>query len=162
MKNNILFFIIIIISLVLTAKASSLSFGFSNPSFSGVGWSTHVLSIAQLEFNRQKEIDADAKSAIAEAEREERNSVMNKFITNVESRIYATLSKQLVENMFGICSAEEIDAQTCTVTTSGTATYMGATLVWVRDDVENTITLTITQSDGTETQIIVPIKGFGF
>jgi|TARA_B110000858_G_scaffold196740_1_gene256282 hypothetical protein len=153
---------IILLLLTTSIQASSLSFGFANPSFSGNGFSTHALSIGQLEFNRQKEIDEDAAAAIAKAERDEKNSVMNKFITNVESRIYATLSKQLVENMFGICSQVEIDAGTCTVTTSGTATYMGAVMVWSRDDVNNTITLTITQPDGTETEIIVPIKGFGF
>ncbi len=154
--------IIILLSLSLISQASSLSFGFGNPSFSGNGFSTHALSISQLEFNRQKEIDDDAQAVIAKAERDEKNSVMNKFITNVESRIYATLSKQLVENMFGICSAEEVTANTCTVTTSGTATYMGATMVWSRDDTSNTITLQITQPDGTTTEIIVPIKGFGF
>ena len=153
---------IILLLLTTSIQASSLSFGFANPSFSGNGFSTHALSIGQLEFNRQKEIDEDAAAVIAKAERDEKNSVMNKFITNVESRIYATLSKQLVENMFGICSQVEIDAGTCTVTTSGTATYMGAVMVWSRDDVNNTITLTITQPDGTETEIIVPIKGFGF
>ena len=153
---------IILLTLTTSIQASSLSFGFANPSFSGNGFSTHALSIGQLEFNRQKEIDEDAAAVIAKAERDEKNSVMNKFITNVESRIYATLSKQLVENMFGICSQVEIDAGTCTVTTSGTATYMGAVMVWSRDDVNNTITLTITQPDGTETEIIVPIKGFGF
>ena len=153
---------ILLLLLTTSIQASSLSFGFANPSFSGNGFSTHALSIGQLEFNRQKEIDEDAAAAIAKAERDEKNSVMNKFITNVESRIYATLSKQLVENMFGICSQVEIDAGTCTVTTSGTATYMGAVMVWSRDDVNNTITLTITQPDGTETEIIVPIKGFGF
>ena len=154
----------IILLLITSIQESerSLGFGFANPSFSGNGFSTHALSIGQLEFNRQKEIDEDAAAAIAKAERDEKNSVMNKFITNVESRIYATLSKQLVENMFGICSQVEIDAGTCTVTTSGTATYMGAVMVWSRDDVNNTITLTITQPDGTETEIIVPIKGFGF
>jgi len=150
------------LSLSLTTQASSLGFSFANPSFSGNGFSTHALSIGQLEFNRQKDIDDAAAAAIAKAERDEKNSVMNKFITNVESRIYATLSKQLVENMFGVCSAEEVEAETCTVTTSGTATYMGATMVWTRDDINNTITLQITQPDGTVTEIIVPIKGFGF
>jgi Na+-transporting NADH:ubiquinone oxidoreductase subunit NqrC len=154
--------IIILLSLSLISQASSLSFGFGNPSFSGNGFSTHALSISQLEFNRQKEIDDDAQAVIAKAERDEKNSVMNKFITNVESRIYATLSKQLVENMFGVCSADEVTAGTCTVTTSGTATYMGAVMVWSRDDTNNTITLQITQPDGTTTEIIVPIKGFGF
>jgi|TARA_B110000908_G_scaffold22324_1_gene25280 hypothetical protein len=153
---------IILLSLSLVSQASSLGFSFANPSFSGNGFSTHALSIGQLEFNRQKDIDDDIAAAIAKAERDENNSVMNKFITNVESRIYATLSKQLVENMFGICNQVEIDAGTCTVTTSGTATYMGAVMVWSRDDINNTITLTITQPDGTETEIIVPINGFGF
>ena len=151
-----------ILLLITSIQASSLSFGFSNPSFSGNGFSTHALSISQLEYNRSTDIEKAKKSAEAKAIRDEENTIVNKFITNVESRIYATLSKQLVENMFGICSAEEVEANTCTVTTSGTATYMGATMVWARDDTNNTITLQITQPDGTTTEIIVPIKGFGF
>ena len=153
---------LLLLSLSLISQASSLSFGFGNPSFSGNGFSTHALSISQLEYNRSTDIEKARKSAEAKAIRDEENTIVNKFITNVESRIYATLSKQLVENMFGICSAEEVEANTCTVTTSGTATYMGATMVWARDDTNNTITLQITQPDGTTTEIIVPIKGFGF
>tara|TARA_B110000881_G_scaffold123588_1_gene108548 strand:+ start:59 stop:538 length:480 start_codon:yes stop_codon:yes gene_type:complete len=154
--------IILLLITSIQASASSLSFGFGNPSFSGNGFSTHALSISQLEYNRSTDIEKAKKSAEAKAIRDEENTIVNKFITNVESRIYATLSKQLVENMFGICSAEEVEANTCTVTTSGTATYMGATMVWSRDDTNNTITLQITQPDGTTTEIIVPIKGFGF
>jgi Na+-transporting NADH:ubiquinone oxidoreductase subunit NqrC len=153
---------IILLLLTTSIQASSLNFGFSNPSFSGNGFSTHVLSVSQLEFNRSKDIADKEAARVAKEIRDEENSIVNKFITNVESRIYATLSKQLVENMFGICSAEEVTANTCTVTTSGTATYMGATMVWSRDDTSNTITLQITQPDGTTTEIIVPIKGFGF
>ena len=152
----------ILLLLTTSIQASSLNFGFSNPSFSGNGFSTHVLSVSQLEFNRSKDIADKEAARVAKEIRDEENSIVNKFITNVESRIYATLSKQLVENMFGICSAEEVTANTCTVTTSGTATYMGATMVWSRDDTSNTITLQITQPDGTTTEIIVPIKGFGF
>ena len=153
---------ILLLLLTTSIQASSLNFGFSNPSFSGNGFSTHVLSVSQLEFNRSKDIADKEAARVAKEIRDEENSIVNKFITNVESRIYATLSKQLVENMFGICSAEEVTANTCTVTTSGTATYMGATMVWSRDDTSNTITLQITQPDGTTTEIIVPIKGFGF
>ena len=50
---------IILLLLTTSIQASSLSFGFANPSFSGNGFSTHALSIGQLEFNRQKEIDED-------------------------------------------------------------------------------------------------------
>ena len=33
-----------------TATAGELTFGFKNPSFSGVGYSSHVLSIEQLQY----------------------------------------------------------------------------------------------------------------
>jgi hypothetical protein len=147
----------VIIPLIL--KAESLTFGFNNPSFSGVGFSTHALSVAQLEFNRQKDVDDDIADAESRAAREEANSILNKFLNNVESRIYAQLSKQLVDNMFGICDPGVTD---CTTTNSGTAVVEGATITWVRDEVVGTITLNIVAEDGTTTTISVPIDGFGF
>ena len=147
----------VIIPLML--KAESLTFGFNNPSFSGVGWSTHALSIAQLEFNRKKDV-LEAQAAIeARAAREEANSILNKFLNNVESRIYAQLSKQLVDNMFGICDPGVTE---CVSTDSGVATVEGAEISWVRDETTGTITLNIISEDGTTTTISVPIDGFGF
>ena len=143
----------------LVARGESMTFGFSNPSFSGQGFSTHALSIAQLEFNRKKEVEDDAANAAAKIAREEANSILNKFLTNVESRIYAQLSKQLVDNMFGICDP---GATSCVTTDSGTAVVEGATITWVRDTTLGTITLNIVSEDGTTTTISVPIEGFGF
>ena len=143
----------------LIARGESMTFGFTNPSFSGVGWSTHALSIAQLEFNRKKDIDDDITNAEAKIAREEANSILNKFLKNVESRIYAQLSKQLVDNMFGICDP---GATSCVTTDSGTAVVEGATITWVRDTTLGTITLNIVSEDGTTTTISVPIEGFGF
>jgi len=143
----------------LAARGESLMFEFSNPSFSGSGFSTHALSIAQLEFNRQKDVDDDIASAEAKRLREEANSILNKFLNNVESRIYAQLSKQLVDNMFGICDPGLTE---CTTTDSGVATVEGAEITWVRDTTTGTITLNIISEDGTTTTISVPIDGFGF
>jgi len=143
----------------LTARGEGLMFEFSNPSFSGSGFSTHALSIAQLEFNRQKDVDDDIASAEAKRLREEANSILNKFLNNVESRIYAQLSKQLVDNMFGICDPGVTE---CTTTDSGVATVEGAEISWVRDSTTGTITLNIISEDGTTTTISVPIDGFGF
>jgi len=144
---------------ILTARGEGLMFEFSNPSFSGSGFSTHALSIAQLEFNRQKDVDDDIASAEAKRLREEANSILNKFLNNVESRIYAQLSKQLVDNMFGICDPGVTE---CTTTDSGVATVEGAEISWVRDSTTGTITLNIISEDGTTTTITVPIDGFGF
>ena len=142
-----------------TARGEGLMFEFSNPSFSGSGFSTHALSIAQLEFNRKKDVEDDIASAEAKAAREEANSILNKFLNNVESRIYAQLSKQLVDNMFGICDPGVTE---CTTTDSGVATVEGAEISWVRDSTTGTITLNIISEDGTTTTITVPIDGFGF
>ena len=97
--------------------ASELEFGFKNPAFSGDGYSSHVLSVDQLQEQRKNKAEDDAKSEKAAAERAEKNKTVNKFIANVESRIYANLSKQLVDNMFGTSCARS----TTTCPTSGTA-----------------------------------------
>lgn len=135
--------------------ASDLVHEFSNPSFSGNGYSTHVLSLEQLRYSREKQIKDDKKSEEAAAERDENNTTINKFIKNVESRIYANLSKQLVDNMFG----EECSG---TCPTSGSAEIEGSTIYWVKDTTTEIITLTITSPDGTTTEMSVPIGDFNF
>ena len=135
--------------------ASELVHSFANPSFSGSGYSTHVLSLEQLRYSREKNIKDDAKSAAAAAEREANNTTINKFIKNVESRIYANLSKQLVDNMFG----EECSG---TCPTSGSAEIEGSTIYWVKDTTTEIITLTITSPDGSTTTMSVPVGDFKF
>ena len=141
------------VSLVNTSTSSELNHQFKNPAFSGQGYSSHVLSIEQLQHNREKEIKEKKAADEAAAKREEANKTINKFLANVESRIYANLSKQLVDNMF----STEAGAPT-----SGTSTIEGSTLYWNKDTVANTITVQITGADGTVTNLTVPIGGFGF
>jgi hypothetical protein len=138
--------------------ASDLVHEFKNPAFSGNGYSNHVLSIDQLQSQRKKANEDEAKSAAAAAEREAKNTTINKFIANVESRIYANLSKQLVDNMFGT----GCDSTTTTCPTSGTSTVEGATIYWVKDTTTEIITLTITDENGTVTTMSVPIGDFVF
>ena len=141
-----------------SAFAEALVHGFKNPSFSGTGYSQHVLSIDQLQETRKKQAKDDKKSAAAAAKREENNTTINKFIKNVESRIYANLSKQLVDNMFGT----SCDTETTTCPTSGTANIEDAQIYWVKDTTTDTITLTVTAADGSVTTIVVPVGDFQF
>ena len=92
-----------VLMLLPTLASADLVHNFKNPSFSGNGYSNHVLSIEQLQFNRQKDIDDAIAAEEARIERELENSTLNKFLRNVESRIYATLSKQMVDAMFEAC-----------------------------------------------------------
>tara|TARA_B100000519_G_scaffold64086_1_gene54477 strand:+ start:360 stop:848 length:489 start_codon:yes stop_codon:yes gene_type:complete len=141
-----------------TLVASELVHEFKNPSFSGNGYSSHVLSIEQLQYNRKKQVKDDAKSAAAAALRAENNTTIAKFIKNVESRIYANLSKQLVDNMFGT----SCDSSTTTCPTSGTAEVEGSTIYWVKDTSTEIITLTITDPTGNVTTMSVPLGDFQF
>mgnify|MGYP001600467102 CR=1 FL=1 len=154
---------IILITLTTICQASELTFGYKNPSFSGVGWSTHALSIAQIEFNRSEGV-ADAKTAAEKAEaRAAANTTLAKFVTNVESRIFANLSKQMVDNMFGTNCTEDATTDEVECPLSGTATLPdGSTVAWVKDETAETITLTVTDASGTITQLIVPIGDFKF
>jgi len=154
---------IILLLLTTSIQASELTFGYKNPSFSGVGWSTHALSIAQIEFNRSEGV-ADAKTAEEKAAaRAAANTTLAKFVTNVESRIFANLSKQMVDNMFGTNCTEDTDTTEVECPLSGTATLPdGSTVAWVKDETAETITLTVTDASGTITQLIVPIGDFKF
>ena len=137
------------------AAASELTHEFGNPAFSGNGYSQHVLSIEQLQYSRKNDVKDAEKSAAAAAKREEENTTINKFIKNVESRIYANLSKQLVDNMFGTeCSGE--------CPTSGTANVEGSTIYWIKDSTTDNISLTITDATGNVTTMTVPIGDFQF
>ena len=145
-----LIFTFVMMTLMTSAKGE-LIHNFKNPSFSGQGYSNHVLAIEQLQHQRKKERQEKLESDAAKAKREADSTTLAKFLNNVESRIYAQLSKQLVDNMFSD-----------TGETSGTAEIEGATVYWIKDETSDTITVQITETAGTYTEIVVPLSGFGF
>ena len=141
----VLFFGIIAVNL----KADTITFKFKNPSFSGINTSSHYLTIENKEFNGKERLKAEIKALQDEIERDKENTTLARFIRNLESRIYAQLSRQLVENLFGE-----------TPSTEGTLTLEGNTIEY--SVVDGIITLTITDSDGNVTTISLPIGNFTF
>ena len=145
--------------------AGELTFGFKNPSFSGTGYSSHVLSIEQLQFQREQGVLDDKTAAEKAADRAAKNTTLSKFVTNVESRIFANLSKQMVDNMFGTnCTPSDPDiADIVECPEDGLATLPdGSTVKWEKDTTLDTITLTVTDATGTITQLVVPVGDFKF
>ena len=146
--------ICIIVGLLAIASPANaeLVWGFKSPAFHyGNGYSTHVLSVEQLQHNRKEDLRKAAEAEAARIERELENTTLNKFLRNIESRIYANLSKQMVEAMFADCG------DTCTNT--GSAEIEGSQLTWVKDPTTGSITLTIVGADGTTTEITIPGAG---
>ena len=83
--------LIFIMILGVTAQASELTHEFKNPSFSGNGYSTHVLSIEQLRYSRKNDVKEEQRRVEGQAKREAENTTINKFIksahTNNNSRL---------------------------------------------------------------------------
>jgi len=151
------FLITIVLFITATAaSASDLTFNFNSPAFSGVGYSSHVLTIEQLEANRKKEIKDDAQAAIDKAERDLKSTNAYKFKNNLESRIYATLSKQIADNMFGE-GATIVDD-----TWYESETPFGDNVKWKRGT-DDRIYVVITDSNGdVVAEFDVPVGEFAF
>tara|TARA_Y100000004_G_scaffold163423_1_gene192801 strand:+ start:801 stop:1259 length:459 start_codon:yes stop_codon:yes gene_type:complete len=152
MKSFFIYFMmswVLVFAVVVEAYSSELVHNFKSPSFSGQGYSAHVMTIENQEFSRKKAIDDKRAADERQAQRDLANTNLSKFMKNVESRIYAQLSKQLVDSMFGEESGE-----------SGTVTFEGTTISYVKDT-EN-VALTILDANGSETIITVPIGDFTF
>jgi hypothetical protein len=130
-------------------KADEMVHKFKSPSFSGIGTSAHYLTIENQQFNRKMTIKQEIKALQDEIERDKENTTLARFIRNLESRIYAQLSRQLVENLFGE-----------TASTSGTLELEGNTIEY--NVVNEIITLDITDADGNTTTISLPIGSFTF
>jgi curli production assembly/transport component CsgF len=139
----------VLASVVAVTAHAQLVHQFNSPSFSGQGYSNHVLTIEQLEASRRKAIADAQKSAQEKAERDAKNTNLAKFLVNVESRIYAQLSKQLADAMFAEGSAD-----------SGSFDFQGTNISYVKTGTD--VTLTITEATGNRTEITVPLSSFAF
>lgn len=98
-KNTLLWFFAISVSAV--AHSAEMIHHFNSPAFSGIGWSSHVLTIQQLETQAKDKNQAKADAEKAKAEADLLNTPQARFISNLESRVYSQLAKQLTDSMFG-------------------------------------------------------------
>lgn len=94
---------ILLLSMMASTAAMSaeLQHNFNSPAFSGMGYSSHVLTIKQLEDQAKEKNKLEAERIKAEAERAAKDTPQARFVANLESRIYAQLAKQLTDSMFG-------------------------------------------------------------
>lgn len=140
----------IILSLFLVgtpAQATEIVHQFKNPSFSGNNAGAQWLTIENQEFNRKKAIQDKIEADLKAKALEEKNSILNRFMNNLQSRIYSQLAQQLTNNLFGEMGDE-----------SGEFTLEGNQIRYEKTSTE--IKLTIVDSQGNQTEIIVPTTGF--
>ena len=131
--------------------ASELGFKFHSPSFSGVGKSSHYLTIENIEKTRKDAIKAAEKSAADKLIADAKNTAIAKFKANVEARFYTALAKQVTDNVFGTDGLQQ---------DSGTFTSPvgGEVVTWTTPASGQTgnVVVTVTESDGTVTTFTMP------
>jgi hypothetical protein len=143
--------LLFLLTVSLPSLATDLTYGFKDPSFSGVNTSAHWLTIDNQEHTRSKEIADAIQAALQAKAAAAQNTILAKFINNLESRIYSQLAAQLTQNLFG-----ENPQPT------GSFTIDGNTVSYNKDTTTNTLTMTITDGTGNTTTIAIPLDGFKF
>jgi hypothetical protein len=91
----------------LSVNSSELQHTFNSPAFSGIGFSSHALTLNQLETQASDKNKAAADALRAKILSDAQNTPQAKFLANLESRIYSQLAKQLTDSMFS-------EGSTCT------------------------------------------------
>jgi len=147
MRAILAFIMVVIASL---SHAGELTHSFNSPSFSGIGYSSHALTIYQLENSaRQRQEDRKRQEAAA-ALRAEQNSPGNQFTQAFQSLVYAQLAKNLSDQLFGENPQN-----------NGNMTFSNVTIAWVRSGSEVSLTIT-DRATNSVTTITVPIGAFAF
>lgn len=156
MKSSLSWFLLVyfyitmfLLLLSFHSNADELLFKFKSPSFSGINSSSHYLTIENQEATRKEALKDEIEAYQDELARDADNTTLARFIRNLESRIYAQLSRQMVEQLFGETPKK-----------SGKLELEGNTIEYIVD--ADTITLTITDEKGGTTDITVPIGDFTF
>ena len=136
--------------LSLSAQAQHLpDYTFKSPAFNGNGYSSHVLTIENLQHTRKEAIEKEIQAALEREKNDAKNTNIAKFMNNLESRIYAQISQNLATAMFAEGGSN-----------TGTLDFEGNMINWTKSSTE--ITLQVTDYLGNATTVSIPLGSFQF
>lgn len=135
---------------------------FKNPAFSGIGYTSHVLTIESIEKSRRDAIQSEIKSREQALISAESNTPLNRFMGLFQSQVYAQLSTQLSNNLFqNRCAASDGGTVPgCVAPSTGTFNLDGNTVTWTKSS--TAVRLSVVDAAGTITVVDVPIASFTF
>ena len=140
---------LLLLSAIYQNSLADQQYQFKSPAFSGIGYSSHIQTIENTEFTRNQAILQAKQQAAIDAANAANNTILSKFLNNFESRVYAQLSTQLVNNLFGENPQ-----------TSGTISLGANTITYTKT--ADQISMTITDKVGNVTQVIIPVGQLTF
>ena len=145
-------YLLILLSLISAAVSAQPlpDYTFKSPAFNGSGYSSHILTIENLEHTRKEQLKKDLQSALDKEANDKKNTNLAKFLNNLESRIYAQISQNVATAMFADSTQ-----------TYGSLDFEGSVISWIKNGTES-ISLTVVDPTGSSTVVTIPLGQFVF
>ena len=155
--------------LAMASAHAELVQQFRDPTFSGNGWSTQVLTLEQMRQSAKASNEAKAASEKAAADSAAQNTPLAKFLALFQGQVYSQLATQLTNNLFQSCTGGTTSCGQGQFNVTNTQQ-----IAWTKDLNAGTVTLNVwngtANSDGTFSRsgsaplqtIVVPISQFSF
>lgn len=136
---------------------------FKNPTFSGQGWASHVLTLEQMRQGATSAQESKAASEKAAAEAAAQNTPLSKFMALFTGQVYSQLATQLTNNLFKECTGANCSNGDFLVSET-------QKIIWQKAGGQVTLTVydgkktgnTVIWNSAYTQQIIVPISSFSF
>jgi hypothetical protein len=153
----------ICLTLGLATANAELVHQFNNPTFSGQGWASQVLTMEQMRQSAQASKASKAAAEKSAAEAAAANTPLARFMNLFTGQVYSQLATQLTNNLFKECAGVNCSKGEFMVTET-------QKIVWTK--IENNVTLNVFDGkiinnvfvpNASPTQsIIVPVSSFNF
>jgi hypothetical protein len=153
----------LILALSTTAHAELVQ-NFKDPTFSGNGWASHVLTLEQMRQSAQNSKDSKAAGEVAAAAAAANNTPLAKFMALFTGQVYSQLATQLTNNLFKECTGATCASGNFMVTDTQQIQWKkidGQVTLTVYDGKKDSNGNFVANSSPTQT-ITVPISSFSF
>jgi hypothetical protein len=157
--------ILIVLSFALfTIAHAELVQNFKDPTFSGNGWASHVLTLEQMRTSAQNSKDSKEAAEKASAAAATANTPLSKFMALFTGQVYSQLATQLTNNLFKECTGANCSNGNFMVSDTQQIQWLkanGQVTLTVYDGKKDSSGNFVANSSPTQT-ITVPISSFSF
>lgn len=150
--------------LVPCFASAELAQQFKNPTFSGQGWASHVLTLEQMRQGAQNSKDSKEASKQAAIDSAAANTPLSKFMALFTGQVYSQLATQLTNNLFKECTGANCNSGNFMVSETQQIQWIkagGQVTLTVYDGKKDNGGIFVPNSVFTQ-QIVVPVSSFSF
>lgn len=155
--------LVVWLTLGLTSAQAELVHQFNNPTFSGQGWASQVLTMEQMRQSAQASKASKEAGEKAAAEAAAANTPLARFMNLFTGQVYSQLATQLTNNLFKECVGANCSKGEFMVTET-------QKIVWTK--LENSVVLNVfdgklvnkvfVPNERPTQSITVPVSSFSF